>query len=119
MRKRHLTTSAAQMRRRSASAQNPRYGERGMALTRRVHITRHPGITEPARFAHRAPRIVFPSPSGSPDELARMRRVTQMVPRDAPDHLLHLAMQFRGLETDARTHPERPGGSAAQRRVPV
>jgi hypothetical protein len=26
------------------------------------------------------------------DELSRMRRVTEMVPRDAPDHLLRLAM---------------------------
>jgi AcrR family transcriptional regulator len=35
--------------------------------------------------------------SGWPDdELARMRRVTEMVPRDAPDHLLRLAMQFCG-----------------------
>ena len=25
-----------------------------------------------------------------------MRRVTQMVPRDAPDHLLRLAMEFCG-----------------------
>jgi AcrR family transcriptional regulator len=34
---------------------------------------------------------------GSPDgELARMRRVTQMVPRDAPDRLLRLAMDFCG-----------------------
>ena len=30
------------------------------------------------------------------DELSRMRRVTEMVPRDAPDHLLRLAMQFCG-----------------------
>jgi AcrR family transcriptional regulator len=30
------------------------------------------------------------------DALSRMRRVTEMVPRDAPDHLLRLAMQFCG-----------------------
>jgi AcrR family transcriptional regulator len=30
------------------------------------------------------------------DELSRMRRVTEMVPRDAPDHLLRLAMMFCG-----------------------
>jgi AcrR family transcriptional regulator len=30
------------------------------------------------------------------DELSQMRRVTDMVPRDAPDHLLGLAMQFCG-----------------------
>ncbi len=30
------------------------------------------------------------------DELSQMRRVTQMVPRDAPDHLLRLAMLFCG-----------------------
>jgi len=30
------------------------------------------------------------------DELSRMRRVTDMVPRDAPDHLLRLAMVFCG-----------------------
>lgn len=30
------------------------------------------------------------------DELSRMRRVTDMVPRDAPDHLLRLAMLFCG-----------------------
>lgn len=30
------------------------------------------------------------------DELSRMRRVTEMVPRDAPDHLLRLAMLFCG-----------------------
>ena len=30
------------------------------------------------------------------DELSRMRRVTEMVPRDAPDHLLRLAMVFCG-----------------------
>lgn len=30
------------------------------------------------------------------DELGRMRRVTSMVPRDAPDRLLRLAMQFCG-----------------------
>src|SRR5215467_14655607 len=30
------------------------------------------------------------------DELGQMRRVTQMVPRDAPDHLLRLAMLFCG-----------------------
>jgi AcrR family transcriptional regulator len=30
------------------------------------------------------------------DELARMRRVIQMVPRDAPDRLLRLAMDFCG-----------------------
>jgi len=30
------------------------------------------------------------------DELSQMRRVTDMVPRDAPDHLLRLAMLFCG-----------------------
>lgn len=30
------------------------------------------------------------------DELSRMRRVTEMVPSDAPDHLLRLAMLFGG-----------------------
>ncbi len=30
------------------------------------------------------------------NELSRMRRVTEMVPRDAPDHLLRLAMLFCG-----------------------
>jgi AcrR family transcriptional regulator len=35
-------------------------------------------------------------PARPDDELARMRRVTQMVPPDAPDHLLRLAMQFCG-----------------------
>lgn len=30
------------------------------------------------------------------DELSRMRRVAEMVPRDAPDHLLRLAMLFCG-----------------------
>jgi AcrR family transcriptional regulator len=30
------------------------------------------------------------------DELSRIRRVTEMVPRDAPDHLLRLAMMFCG-----------------------
>jgi AcrR family transcriptional regulator len=30
------------------------------------------------------------------DELSQMRRVADMVPRDAPDHLLRLAMQFCG-----------------------
>ena len=35
-------------------------------------------------------------PGGPDDELSRMRRVTEMVPRDAPDHLLRLAMQFCG-----------------------
>ena len=34
-----------------------------------------------------------PWPDG---ELSRMRRVTEMVPRDAPDHLLRLAMLFCG-----------------------
>ena len=34
-----------------------------------------------------------PWPDG---ELSRMRRVTEMVPRDAPDHLLRLAMMFCG-----------------------
>lgn len=33
---------------------------------------------------------------GPGDELSRMRRVTEMVPRDAPDHLLRLAMLFCG-----------------------
>jgi hypothetical protein len=37
-----------------------------------------------------------PRPGRPDDELARMRRVTQMVPRDAPDHLLRLAIQFCG-----------------------
>lgn len=31
---------------------------------------------------------------GPGDELSRLRRVTEMVPRDAPDHLLRLAMLF-------------------------
>lgn len=35
-------------------------------------------------------------PGWPDDELTRMRRVTQMVPPDAPDHLLRLAMQFCG-----------------------
>lgn len=30
------------------------------------------------------------------DELSQMRRLTEMVPRDAPDHLLRLAMLFCG-----------------------
>jgi hypothetical protein len=30
------------------------------------------------------------------DELSQMRRVTEMVPRDAPDHLLRLALLFCG-----------------------
>jgi hypothetical protein len=30
------------------------------------------------------------------DELSQMRRVSDMVPRDAPDHLLRLAMLFCG-----------------------
>jgi hypothetical protein len=30
------------------------------------------------------------------DELSRLRRVTDMVPRDAPDHLVRLAMLFCG-----------------------
>ncbi|MGH3254310.1 MAG: TetR/AcrR family transcriptional regulator C-terminal domain-containing protein [Streptosporangiaceae bacterium] len=34
-----------------------------------------------------------PSPD---DQLSQMRRVTEMVPRDAPDHLLRLAMLFCG-----------------------
>ncbi|HEU5421373.1 MAG TPA: TetR/AcrR family transcriptional regulator C-terminal domain-containing protein [Streptosporangiaceae bacterium] len=37
-----------------------------------------------------------PRPRQPDDELARMRRVTQMVPRDAPDRLVRLAMDFCG-----------------------
>jgi hypothetical protein len=33
---------------------------------------------------------------GPEDELSQMRRVTEMVPRDAPDHLFRLAMLFCG-----------------------
>jgi len=35
-------------------------------------------------------------PDGPHDDLALMRQVAQMVPRDAPDHLLRLAMRFCG-----------------------
>ncbi len=35
-------------------------------------------------------------PGRPDDELTRMRRVTGMVPPDAPDHLLRLAMEFCG-----------------------
>ena len=37
------------------------------------------------------------------DELSRMRRVTEMAPRDAPDHPLRLAMLFCGrCDTDVQ-----------------
>ena len=65
--------------------------DRALDVLRTVYMYAHGYALAEACFTTR--------PGGAPwpgDELSQMRRVTEMVPRDAPDHLLRLAMLFCG-----------------------
>ncbi|MGH7734667.1 MAG: TetR/AcrR family transcriptional regulator C-terminal domain-containing protein [Gemmatimonadales bacterium] len=63
--------------------------ERALDLLRTVFMYAHGYALAEACFTRRAECGPWPG-----DELSQMRRVTDMVPRDAPDHLLRLALLF-------------------------
>ena len=65
--------------------------DRAMDVLRTVYVYAHGYALAEACFTACADCGPWPA-----DELAQMRRVTEMVPRDAPDHLLRLAMLFCG-----------------------
>ncbi|MGH3302396.1 MAG: TetR/AcrR family transcriptional regulator C-terminal domain-containing protein [Streptosporangiaceae bacterium] len=65
--------------------------DRAMDVLRTVYMYAHGYALAEACFTACAESGPWPA-----DELSQMRRVTEMVPRDAPDHLLRLAMQFCG-----------------------
>jgi len=65
--------------------------ERAMDVLRTVYMYAHGYALAEACFLACARCGPWPD-----DELSRMRRVTEMVPRDAPDHLVRLAMLFCG-----------------------
>jgi AcrR family transcriptional regulator len=65
--------------------------DRAMDVLRTVVVYAHGYALVEVCFTACAGRGPWPG-----DELSQMRRVTDMVPRDAPDHLLRLAMLFCG-----------------------
>jgi len=65
--------------------------DRAMDVLRTVVVYAHGYALVEACFTRCAECGPWPE-----DELSQMRRVTEMVPRDAPDHLLRLAMLFCG-----------------------
>ena len=65
--------------------------DRAMDVLRTVYMYAHGYALAEACFTAYAECGPWPA-----DELSQMRRVTEMVPRDAPDHLLRLAMLFCG-----------------------
>ncbi len=65
--------------------------DRALDVLRTVYVYAHGYALAEACFTRCAECGPWPG-----DELSQMRRVTQMVPRDAPDHLLRLAMLFCG-----------------------
>jgi Tetracyclin repressor-like, C-terminal domain len=65
--------------------------DRAMDVLRTVYMYAHGYALAEACFTACADSGAWPA-----DELSQMRRVTEMVPRDAPDHLLRLAMLFCG-----------------------
>jgi Tetracyclin repressor-like, C-terminal domain len=65
--------------------------DRAMDVLRTVYMYAHGYALAEACFTACAGCGPWPA-----DKLSRMRRVTKMVPRDAPDHLLRLAMLFCG-----------------------
>jgi AcrR family transcriptional regulator len=65
--------------------------DRAMDVLRTVYMYAHGYALAEACFTVSAGDGPWPE-----DELPVMRRVTEMVPRDAPDHLLRLAMLFCG-----------------------
>ena len=65
--------------------------DRAMDVLRTVYMYAHGYALAEACFTACAGCGPWPE-----DELSQMRRVTEMVPRDAPDHLLRLAMLFCG-----------------------
>jgi AcrR family transcriptional regulator len=65
--------------------------DRALDLLRTVFMYAHGYALAEACFTRCAECGPWPR-----DELSQMRRVTDMVPRDAPDHLLRLAMLFCG-----------------------
>jgi AcrR family transcriptional regulator len=65
--------------------------DRALDLLRTVYMYAHGYALAEACFTRCAECGPWPG-----DELSQMRRVTEMVPRDAPDHLLQLAMLFCG-----------------------
>jgi len=65
--------------------------DRAMDVLRTVYMYAHGYALAEACFTACAGCGPWPA-----DELSRMRRVTEMVPRDAPDHLVRLAMLFCG-----------------------
>jgi AcrR family transcriptional regulator len=65
--------------------------DRAMDVLRTVYVYAHGYALAEACFTACASCGPWPG-----DELSQMRRVTEMVPRDAPDHLLRLAMLFCG-----------------------
>jgi AcrR family transcriptional regulator len=65
--------------------------DRAMDVLRTVYVYAHGYALAEACYTACADCGPWPG-----DELSQMRRVTEMVPRDAPDHLLRLAMLFCG-----------------------
>ncbi|MGH3124971.1 MAG: TetR/AcrR family transcriptional regulator C-terminal domain-containing protein [Streptosporangiaceae bacterium] len=65
--------------------------DRALDVLRTVYMYAHGSALAEACFTRCAEFGPWPG-----DELSRMRRVTEMVPRDAPDHLLRLALLFCG-----------------------
>jgi AcrR family transcriptional regulator len=65
--------------------------ERAMDVLRTVYVYAHGYALAEACFTACAECGPWPE-----DELGQLRRVTEMVPRDAPDHLVRLAMLFCG-----------------------
>ncbi len=65
--------------------------DRALDVLRTVFVYAHGYALAEACFTRCADRGPWPG-----DELGQLRRVTEMVPRDAPDHLLRLAMLFCG-----------------------
>jgi AcrR family transcriptional regulator len=65
--------------------------DRAMDVLRTVYMYAHGYALAEACYTACADCGPWPA-----DELSQMRRVTEMVPRDAPDHLLRLAMLFCG-----------------------
>jgi AcrR family transcriptional regulator len=65
--------------------------ERAMDVLRTVYVYAHGYALAEACFTACADCGPWPA-----DELGQLRRVTDMVPRDAPDHLVRLAMLFCG-----------------------
>ena len=65
--------------------------DRAMDVLRTVYMYAHGYALAEACFTACAECGPWPA-----DDLSQMRRVTEMVPRDAPDHLLRLAMLFCG-----------------------